>query len=84
MYAGCNEIYLLGADNNYVGDQQHFVDVSGMDKLSYERALDIQNGNDYAYEYMKKIADSKGVKIYNATRGGRVETFPRVNLEDIL
>ena len=33
---------------------------------------------------MKKIADSKGVKIYNATRGGRVETFPRVNLEDIL
>lgn len=84
MYAGCNEIYLLGAENNYVGDQQHFVDVSGMDKLSYERALDIQNGNDYAYEYMKKIADSKGVKIYNATRGGRVETFPRVNLEDIL
>ena len=36
------------------------------------------------YEEVKKYADSHGIKVYNATRGGVLEVFPRVKLEDIL
>lgn len=36
------------------------------------------------YRLLKKYADRHGIKIYNATRGGNLEVFPRVNLEDVL
>lgn len=36
------------------------------------------------YEEVKKYADSHGIKVYNATRGGVLEVFPRVRLGDIL
>lgn len=37
-----------------------------------------------AYEEIKKLADCRGVRICNATRGGNLEVFPRVVLEDIV
>lgn len=37
-----------------------------------------------AYEKISEYAKQKGVKIYNATRGGALEVFPRKNIEDIL
>ncbi len=36
------------------------------------------------YRLLKSYADKHGIKIYNATRGGNLEIFPRVNLEDVL
>ena len=36
------------------------------------------------YRLLKKYADKHGIKIYNATRGGNLEVFPRVQLEDVL
>lgn len=36
------------------------------------------------YRLLKKYADKHGIKIYNATRGGNLEVFPRVTLEDVL
>lgn len=84
LFMGFKEIYLLGADNDYLGNKQHFIDIKGVGKISYEHAVKSQRANDLAYAYMKKIADSKGVKIYNATRGGKVKCFPRVKLEDIV
>lgn len=36
------------------------------------------------YRLLKKYADRHGIKIYNATRGGNLEVFPRVKLEDVL
>lgn len=36
------------------------------------------------YRLLKKYADKHGIKIYNATRGGNLEVFPRVKLEDVL
>lgn len=38
----------------------------------------------YAYEVLRKYADRKGIRIYNATRGGHLEAFERVRLEDVL
>lgn len=38
----------------------------------------------FVYRLLKKYADQHGIKIYNATRGGNLEVFPRVQLEDVL
>ena len=34
--------------------------------------------------YLKRYAQKHNIKIYNATRGGELETFTRVNLDDVL
>lgn len=36
------------------------------------------------YQLLKQYADKHGIRIYNATRGGNLEIFPRVALEDVL
>lgn len=36
------------------------------------------------YRLLKKYADRHGIKIYNATRGGNLEIFPRKTLEEVL
>ena len=33
---------------------------------------------------MKKNCDAAGIEVYNATRGGKLEVFPRVNFDDLL
>ncbi len=38
----------------------------------------------WGYQAAKKYADTHGIKIYNATRGGKLEVFPRVELDDLL
>ena len=37
-----------------------------------------------AYEKLEAYAKNHGVKIYNATRGGALEVFERIRLEDTL
>ena len=39
---------------------------------------------DTAKKLFHDYAEKKGVHIYNATRGGHLEIFPRVTLEDVL
>lgn len=36
-----------------------------------------------AYEEINQFAKSRGIRIFNATRGGNLEVFPRIVLEDI-
>ena len=36
------------------------------------------------YAYLNKKLLKKGVTTYNATRGGALEVFPRVNFDDVL
>ena len=36
------------------------------------------------YSLLNEYAGKHGIKIYNATRGGNLEIFPRVKLEDVL
>ena len=82
IYMGFKEIYLLGCDNSYSDDKnkQHFVE-SGHYDPTYKTAGDRMV---VAYMEAKKYADSKNVKIYNATRGGMLEVFPRVDLDEVL
>lgn len=80
MYMGFKELYLLGADCGSSSNKTHFIDHghpgTPMDEL--QKRLFV------SYEAVKKFADSHGVKIYNATRGGYLEIFPRVVLEDVI
>ena len=36
-----------------------------------------------AYKSAKKYADSHGIRIYNATRGGKLEVFERIDFDSL-
>ena len=36
-----------------------------------------------AYKIAKKYAETHGIKIYNATRGGEMEVFERVDFDSL-
>ena len=38
----------------------------------------------YSYITAKKYADTHGIRILNATRGGELEVFDRVNLDEVI
>lgn len=85
-YMGFSEIYLLGVDFNIIGnicdERNHFI------KGYYSKNEKVSNGDQevvlHAYMSAKKYADDNGIKIYNATRGGKLEVFERVNFDDII
>jgi hypothetical protein len=35
------------------------------------------------YEKAKEVCDALGIKVFNATVGGKLEVFPRVNYKDL-
>lgn len=82
IYMGFDELYLLGADCNYLGKKQHFIEHGNYEKP--ERAADAGDRLSVSYMAAKNYADSHGIKIYNATRGGCLELFPRVNLDEVI
>ena len=82
VYMGFDELYLLGADCNYLGNQQHFIETGHI--ISQKDAAKSPDKIFASYLEAKRYADEHGIKILNATRGGCLEIFPRVTLEDIL
>ena len=86
-YMGFTEIYLLGVDCNYAQPKMYSDNVTYIDhktKWSKERLL--KNGNQMLpqFEIAKAYAEKHGIQIFNATRGGQLETFPRVEIKDII
>lgn len=81
IYMGFNEIYLLGCDSNYDPDpnKRYFVSHGHIDPNA---PISVQFQMK-AYSVAKKYADQHGIKIFNATRGGKLEIFDRVNLNEI-
>lgn len=85
---GFKEIYLLGIDFNYQINPNGVVDSN----LSYSKELNRNlivglpniNYNLQAYLEAYRHCFDKGVLIKNATRGGKLEVFDRVNLDDLL
>jgi hypothetical protein len=83
IYMGFKEIYLLGADcNQGVGQKNHFIE-NGHEEAK-EKLITAAYRNIYAHEHIKKFCESKGVKVFNATRGGMLEVYERVNLDDMV
>lgn len=81
VYMGFKEIYIMGADSNYSSNMNHhFKDYKFVDP-AYSKAGDKMISS---YTQAKKYADKNNIKIYNATRGGMLEVFERVDLDAIL
>ena len=100
VYMGFNEIYLLGIDHNYgnyfdqkgnintkTHAQNHFAGAKEYKKLKANN-VDYKRGFLYvptrAYEKAEKFSRKQGIRIYNVTRGGKLEAFERLKLEDVL
>ena len=80
VYMGFTTIYLLGVDCNYNKNsrENYFFNNSKRDNCCHH-----ENRMIMAYKAARKYADSHGIKILNATRGGMLEEFERVNFDDI-
>lgn len=81
VYMGFKEIYLLGCDCNYSGEKQHFAEY-GI-KVRAKDAVKTENNLIVAFSAAKEYADNHGIKIYNATRGGKLEVFERVDFDSL-
>lgn len=81
FYMGFSEIYYIGADcSNF---KKHAADCEH--NLSIKRSeSSLANGIKADYQSDYAFAKKNSIKMYNATRGGALEIFPRVKLEDIV
>ena len=93
VYMGFSEIYLLGVDHNYATNSFKDNQVSASDVAgSYFAGMPSNikmtkpNPDNATISFMKakEYCDAIGVKILNATRGGKLEVYPRITLEDAL
>ena len=99
IYMGFEEIYLVGTDHdqltngrydyfyerkdNLVGHADKDIDADGNIIGSYKRFLPWIFGIWEQYKIMKRIAAKKGICIYNATRGGQLDLFERVDFDTL-
>lgn len=82
-YLGAAEIVLLGQDCDYGGKKKYFNDKAITNVNEDSTRTFIETMFDF-YEYARKHLEKKGVRIYNATRGGKLEVFERVDLDELV
>ncbi len=92
IYLGFTEIYLIGMDHNYtltydstgkVTEDPSVVSHFFIDKNPAEVIANVEAMNK-AYLAAGEYANSHGIKIINSTRGGKLERFQRMPLEEVL
>lgn len=91
IYMGYSEIYLLGVDHNYsvktdskgritrddtVKDYFEGLEKTAITAMNYEATT-------AAFEVAREYCDRKGIVIKNATRGGKLEAFERINFDTL-
>lgn len=84
---GFSEIYLYGFDHSYAG-QGHFNENRFEKAKDYDTSDDKKNERFFlhcqaCYEVMKKYCEEHNIAIYNATRGGHLEVFERIDFDHI-
>jgi hypothetical protein len=97
MFMGCSPIYLIGLDHDWLSHRtfdKHFYEGNTLGKhpathggdlsaFSYKEdamaIVNLWNG----YEALRDVAQSRGIKILNATAGGFLDVFERVKYGDI-
>lgn len=98
-YMGFSEIYLLGCDNTpgdlhdvekFVSEQTHFYKENDMDinialkTQSYVANAELRKvQTQKQYEYFDEYSRTHGFRLYNATRGGNLEAFERVDFDKL-
>lgn len=83
MYMGFKTIYLLGTDCNYQTQMRHVGKDWNDDIWSVNDLELIERRMRNGFEEIAKVANKRGVKIYNATRGGMLESFERVDFDTL-
>lgn len=87
-YMGFNEIYLLGCDSTlFIPKPDHFYRMTDEEKNSNEdldQKLFYSSYMFKSYKILKEIYERKGIRIINATQGGVLEVFNRVEYNDIV
>ena len=85
LYLGLKDIYLVGADFNYTKDTneacnhftKEYVSPKGqVNPFFRERCIRV-------YEEARRYAEAHGAKIWNATRGGKLEVFEREDFDSL-
>lgn len=93
-YMGFSEIYFIGVDHHFRISQNNkgevVVDNSVKDYFTdkYNEDKDklfIPNTEKSTLTYvaMKDHCDRRGIRVFNATRGGKLEVFPRVDFDSL-
>ena len=89
-YMGFSEIYLLGIDHNYskvkLPDGTFLEDDKIQDHFSKNDLIENVPQlfkSTLAYEKAKIYADANSISIFNATRGGKLEIFKRIDFDSI-
>ena len=99
FYMGCNPVYLIGVDHNYVVDEKqhtrvgtvltslkddpnHFhPDYFGKGYRWHDPKVERMEAS---YRLAKTTWNTHGRSIYNATAGGRLEVFDRIDFETLI
>ena len=91
IYMGYSEIYLLGVDHNYsvktdskghitrdesVKDYFEGLEKTAITAMNYEATT-------AAFEAARRYADNHNIVIKNATRGGKLEAFERIEFDQL-
>ncbi len=95
VYMGFKKIYLIGVDHNFSvvqNDKGEIIkDDSVKDYFAEEynhdkKDLYIPNLDESTRTFitMKKYCDEHEIEVYNATRGGKLEVFPRVDFNEVM
>lgn len=91
-YMGFKRIYLLGVDHNMpvVYDEHDRVVVVSQERqhcFEDDKNITLNPGrileSTYAYQSAKEFLENRGIEIYNATRGGKLEIFPRADIDGV-
>lgn len=93
-YMGFSEIYFIGVDHHFhtsINNKGEIVvDNSVKDYFSDKYNTDKDNlyipnteKSTLTYVAMKKHCDERNIKVFNATRGGKLEVFPRVDFDSL-
>ncbi len=85
---GFSKIYLIGVDNNFALNKgfDGMIKESGTNSHFYKDTKQVPaniEGMSNAYIAAKKYCDENGIEIYNATRGGKLEIYERVDFDEI-
>lgn len=87
MYEGFDKIYLLGCDCSYLKTGlKHVNEPKEMQIRGYgsmEATMELLDYHINAYQKIRKYAEKNNIEIFNATRGGYLEVFERVDFEDL-
>ncbi len=85
VYIGFTELVLVGCDSNYVQGWNNFSpDYYPGTYLEEAQVAEIHRMHRHAWEQMRAACSTRGIKILDATIGGKLDVFPKVDIEEVL